>query len=266
MNLFQSLKYYFRIYLKFCSTSIAMHTSFRVSFVLLILMDIAFLATTLSSIDFIYDHVTHIGPWNKNQLLFFMSYMLLLDNLHMIFFSESFWEFSHTLKTGNFDFTILKPAGSIFSTFFRFFRPSSALINPLFVFFVIKYGNEIGLHFIQWLLIPLFLILSLALLVSLEFLLSTLNFWLTEGIGINFLRMQFQQLARWPDFIYQNISRKVLITVIPVLLIGSAPVRVLIDLNHWHWILFMGIAIFLAILILNKFWKFALKNYSSASS
>ena len=58
---------------------------FRVHFVLLILMDFLFLVTTLASVHIIYTHVSTIGPWNRDQLLFFVSIILIIQQCHMAF-------------------------------------------------------------------------------------------------------------------------------------------------------------------------------------
>ena len=257
---------YWDVYKKFVSTSVAVETSFRTSFVLLILMDIFFFFSTITSVRFIYDHVAMIGPWEKNHLLFFISFMLMIDNLHMMIFSQSFWEFSDHLKTGNLDYIILRPMNTIFSVFFRHFRASSLFNTPIFLGHLIYYGVQLNLDFLSWSLIPLFIILSLTLLVILEFILSTSMFWVTDGLGINFLRMQFQQLSRWPNFVYQALTRKVLTFVIPILLIGSAPVHFIIDHQNYNALIYMVLAIFIGLFILVNLWKIGLRRYDSASS
>ena len=262
----EKLKHYLSVYGKFVSTSIQVETSFRTSFILLIFMDLFFFFSSMAAVNFIYDHVATIGPWDRNHLLFFLCFMLAIDNLHMMIFSQSFWELSFNIKTGQLDYTILKPMSTIFSVFFRHFRASSLFNTPTMTFFLIYYGNKIGLGWIDWVLLPFFLVLGLTLLVLIEFILSTSMFWVTEGIGINFLRMQMQALSRWPHFIYANMTRKVLTTMIPILLIGSAPVSFIYDKSQWYWIAGMLAAITVLSLILNTIWQKGLRNYDSASS
>lgn len=262
----EKISHYIQVYKKFVSTSISVETSFRTSFILLIFMDLFFFFTSIGSVSFIYDHVEKIGPWNRQELLFFLSYMLVIDNLHMMIFSQSFWEFSFNLKTGQLDYVILKPMNTIFSVFFRHFRASSLFNTPLFVGTLIYYGNQVGLEALSWLLLPIFIILSLALLVVLEFILSTSMFWLTDGIGINFLRMQFQQLARWPNFIYQGFLRKILTFAIPILLIGSGPVHYLLNKNSWQLLSAMVVVLIVSTFVLFSIWKVGLRRYDSASS
>lgn len=247
-------------------TSITMASSFRLSFVLLILMDLFFLFSALYSVEFIYDHVANIGPWDKNQLLFFVMFMMMLDNLHMIFVSESFWALSFQIRTGELDFVILKPGSTIFSTFFRFFRVSSCINTPIFAYYLIKYGTAVGLSPIDWVLLPFLISLAFLLLIYLEFCISTLMFYMVEGMGINFLRMQLQQLSRWPNFIFASLTRKTLTFVVPILTIGSAPVHFLYDKSKWEWLVALLISIIVFHFILVHLWRRGLSHYDSASS
>jgi ABC-2 type transport system permease protein len=248
------------------STSIAVETSFRTSFVLLIFMDAFFFTTSLSSINIIFNHVDVIGPWNKDQFSFFLCFMLMLDNLHMMIFSQSFWELSSNIRTGQLDYTILRPLNIIFSIFFRHFRISSLFNTPLFAGFLIYYGMRCDLSMLSWFLIPMLLVMSLTLYVSIEFILSALMFWTTDGNGINFLRMQLQQVARWPSHIYFGYMKKIFTVAIPILAVGSSPTTFLLDNSKIEIIVTFSFIIILFILLANFVWKYALRRYESASS
>ncbi len=260
------MRHYWNVYKKFVSTSVSVETSFRTSFILLIFMDFFFFCSSVFSVNFIYDHVASIGPWQRDHLLFFITFMLTIDNLHMMIFSQSFWEFSFNIRTGALDYVILKPMSTIFSVFFRHFRASSLFNTPLFVGALIYYGIKIEITPLDWVLMPFLLIMGLALLVVIEFILSTSMFWMTDGTGINFLRMQMQQLARWPNFVYQGILRKVLTIIVPVLLIGSGPVHFLVDKSQWQLLALMVIIFFGLCGLLRIIWNFGLRHYDSASS
>ncbi|OUR99813.1 hypothetical protein A9Q84_01950 [Halobacteriovorax marinus] len=261
-----NLKHYLNVYGNFVSTSFSTAMSFRFNFILLIFMDIFFYFSSLATVSFIFDHVSAIGPWNKEQLMFFISFMLCVDHLHMTLISESFWVLSRDIKTGAMDFIILKPIHSIFSCFFRHIRTSS-FCNTFVVWgCLIYYGREIELDTLSWVLLPFLVLLSFTLLALLEFIISTSMFWMTEGMGINFLRMQFQNLSRWPNFIYSSMSRRFFTMVIPVLLIGSAPVHFIIDHSKWHYLIYLVIAIVLSYIVLMYIWNRALNQYESASS
>ena len=266
MEIKKTVIYYLRIYQMFISTSVSVGVSFRTSFILLVFMDLFFYFSALASVSFIYDHVQTIGPWDKNQLLFFISFMLGIDHLHMTLVSESFWELSHSIRSGDLDFILLRPANSIFSVFFRYFRASS-LLNIFLVWgFIIYYGIQVELSLVSWILIPFLVVLGFLLFIVIEFNISTSMFWLKEGLGINFLRMQLQQLARWPNFIYASLARKVLMVCLPILLVGSGPVHFLYDYGRWPLIVGMFVATCVFAVILKFIWRCALQKYNSASS
>ena len=110
------------------------------------------------------------------------------------------------------------------------------------------------------------IVAGFTLLIIIEFIISTSMFWMTEGMGINFLRMQFQHLARWPRFVFSSIPRRIFSTIVPVCLIGSAPVEFLLDHNAWPILLGLLLAIGVGLLILLKVWNIGISNYDSASS
>lgn len=261
-----SLKHYLSVYQNFVSTSVSEAMSFRTSFILLILMDIFFYFSVLFSVDFLFDHMLSIGPWSKYEVLFFISFMLNIDTIHMGVFSSNFWMLGFNIRTGGLDFDLLKPTHSIFICFFRHLKPSSLVTAPVAWGLLYYYGSKIDLSLLDWILIPPLLLCGLALLCVLEFILSTSMFWLVEGMGINFLRMQMQQLARWPDFVYKYTYQKVFTFGVPILLIGSAPVHFLLDKSKWPYMAGMGAAFVVSTVILLKIWDKALRQYDSASS
>ncbi len=264
--MFRTIKKYTRVYRHFVSTSIALGTSFRLHFILLILMDLLFYFSSLASVSFIFDHVNQIGPWQRTEFMFFVCFMLAVDHLHMTFVSESFWELSHQIRTGSLDFLLLKPIGTVFHAFLRFIRPASALNIFVTWGLLIYYGQAIGLLWWQWILMPILMLLSLTLLVTMEILVSCSMFVTIESFGINFLRMQLQQLARWPDFVYRLWARRILTFGLPVILVGSAPVHWLLSPFEFRFMAYMFLAIIIMWVIIAPVWRFALSRYESASS
>lgn len=260
------MKTYLRVYRKFVETSLAAAMSFRISFVLIIIMDLIFYATSYFTVDFIYDHVNLIGSWKREQLLFFLSFMLCLDNLHMIVISENFWVFNYIVRTGEMDFVLLRPLNSIFSVFFRHFRAASLVNVPLAHGMLYYFAYQLELPWTSIIMIPFLLILSFFLLVSLEIIISTATFWMTEGYGINFLRMQMQKMSRWPHFVYHGLWKIMFLWCFPVLLVGSAPSSVVYNENSLAWLAALVGALIVSMFVMLKIWSIGVKNYESASS
>ena len=260
------IRHYSGVYGRFLSTCFAAASSYRLHFVLLIVMDQLFYLSMLGSVDFIYQHVEKIGSWNRDAFMFFIGFMLAVDHLHMSFVSESFWDFSFDIRTGKLDFILLRPLNTLFNIFARQIRPAS-LVNVFTPWAVMIYfGSRLGLDQIAWVTLLPLVILSLILLSSLEILLSMLMFWTVESMGINFLRIQLQAISRWPEFIYQGFARRFFTLVIPILLVGSAPVNFLLDHGQWREVAFMGVALILCWAVTGLAWRAGLRAYESASS
>ena len=260
------MKHYWGIYQEFFKTSLAEASSFRINSLLVLLVDIAFYLVNLGSIDLMFSHIQHIGVWDREQFMFFISFILVIDNIHMIFLSGNFWILAEDLKLGNLDFILLRPVSSIFIVFFRYIRTPSIFSGIVAWFFLFYFALEAQLSPLAWVLLPLMILLSFILMALIEFIIATAMFWTTEGFGINFLRMQLQTMARYPDFVYQKFTRRFFSYVLPTLLIASAPCRFLLDHHQWQPMLYFFIAIGLMAAVLTKVWKRALDHYESASS
>lgn len=260
------LGWYLRTYREFLTTSVAEATTYRAHFLLLLVMEATFYVTTLAGVDLIYGHVESIGVWGRDEFLFFLSYMLAVDELHMTFVSESFWILSRDIRDGGLDQKLLKPLSLFFTIFFRHLRVASFLMMPISWGLMAYFGARAGLAWWAWLAIPPLLLLSFSLLVAIEVLVSTAMFVTIDGTGINFLRMQMQQVSRWPDFVFSPLPRRVMTIAVPLLVIGNAPVRFLFDPGDTLLLLWM-VPVLAAVLALNSWlWRRALRGYSSASS
>jgi len=260
------MRHHWAIYQEFVKNCFSEAMSYRLHFVLLILMDLLFYASVMGTVEFLFQHLDTIGPWGRTEFMFFMAFMLAVQHLHMTFVSENFWNFSYDIRMGQLDYILLKPANSLFIVFFRTVRPAT-LLNGLFPWAYLAYfGQKIGLGWWQWLALPVLVLLGLALMTAIEILLSMSMFYTVESMGVNFLRMQLQQVSRWPDVVYQGPARYLFGLGIPVLLIGSAPVHFLLDPHQWPRIVAMLTALLTCCLLIRVLWKRGLRAYESASS
>ncbi|MCI5064226.1 ABC-2 family transporter protein [bacterium] len=265
-NLRTQMQYYGTLYRSFFELCAAEALSFRTHFVLLIVVDLIFYGTMFGTAEVLYHHVEEIGPWNRSQFLFFVAFFLTVDQLHMTLFAMSFWEFSSDLRLGKLDFWLVKPAHILFIVFFRHIRVASLLLAPLVWGALIFSGIQVGLSPLSWCMLPLLVLLSLALLITMEILLSAAMFWTVENDGINFLRMQVQSVGRWPDFIYQYLFQKLFSVFIPILLVTSAPVHYLLQTRGEEVLFFLLAALLGMLFLVSKVWRYALLRYESASS
>ncbi len=260
------MKYYLSLWLAFFSNCVSDAASFRLNSMLVIFVDLAFYTASFGTVAFLFDHVDTIGPWNEDQFLFFVAFMMAIDQLHMTQFAMSFWQLSHDIRLGQLDYFLLKPAPVLFPIFFRNIRVASLVNLPLVWGLLIFFGSKAGLSTLDWILLPPFVLLALTLIVSIEILITSAMFWTVENLGINFIRTELQSISRWPDFIYLFFFNKVFTFVVPVLLVGSVPSHILLS-GRSIWTIFgMLAAIGVLWVLIRIAWRAGLRRYESASS
>ena len=254
---------YLSIYKEFFKSSLSEELSFRLNFTLQSLMNISFIGMYFFTSLFIFNHIEHIGLWNKEEFLFFLSFALAVDQTHYLLFAANFWTFSADIRLGKLDFHLLSPAPSLFIILLRIVAVPGIPTILLTYSMVIYFGIQLGLNPLVWISLPFCLLLSLFLLLGFEVLISIFNFFTIQGLGVNQLRLQVQQLCRWPDFIYKNPAR---LWLFPLLAITSIPVRWILDMSYWYWLasMFFGVILLWSIILL--VWPKALGFYESPSS
>src|SRR5690606_17376910 len=114
--------------------------SFRINFLMILIVDCVFTLSALGATYVLFDHVQTLGSWNREQLLFFLSFMLIIDDFQGLVLSSNFWMLSMDLKAGNLDFTFLKPVHSFLPMFFRYLRPSSVISLAIDITLLIYFG------------------------------------------------------------------------------------------------------------------------------
>ena len=91
-------------------------------------------------------------------------------------------------------------------------------------------------------------------------------FWLHTNRGLAMVFFSLGKLAERPDRIYSGITRKILLTALPLALIASVPTDTLfvgITLQRTLHVAAVVVGLFLVVVLL---WKRALRGYVSASS
>ena len=254
---------YLSLYKEFFKTSLSEELSFRVNFTLQSLMNISFIGVYFFTSVFIFNHVERIGLWNEKEFLFFLSFVFAVDQTHYLMFSLNFWQFSSDILFGELDFHLLKPVPSLFIVFLRRLAIPGFFTIFLTYSMVIYFGIQVNLSPIAWLSLPFCLFLSLSLLLGIEVIISLLNFFTVEGMGVNQIRLQVQHLCRWPDFIYKNPGR---LWLLPFLAITSVPVHWIFDLTYWIWLVIMFLGVILLWSFIFFLWPKALRFYISPSS
>ncbi len=241
-------------------------TSFRVSLYLTVITDIGFTLTAYFSADILFRHIGQIGSWGREHFMFFIMWTQAISSLHTAIAAPNFWNFAAELKSGNLDFRLVRPLGSLFDTFTAIIRPMPFLILPFYLALLFYFGFFVDISFVQWLLFPVYFTISFISMVLVELLISMSMFWTTSGDGVNFIRIQAQQLQRWPDFIYSQSLQLLLGRMIPLLAVVAVPMRTMLGTAAWWEFPLLLVTSAMMWFGVAMLWRRGIRRYESASS
>jgi len=99
-----------------------------------------------------------------------------------------------------------------------------------------------------------------------RFMLSATAIIFTRSENLQFLWWQIYKLGMRPDSMYSPAIKWVLLTLVPVGVIISLPARALLNPPDFFYLIWPVILVPILLYGTHRFWQYALKFYSSASS
>ena len=216
-------------------------------------------------IIFLLKGTKSLAGYNLNQTLLFFFTFNLVDTFSQFLFREVY-RFRPLIVTGGFDLVLSKPVSALF----RSLMGGADIIDLITIV-----PLTIATFYVAHLLNPSFLqsVFYLLLLINGLVIASAFHIFVL-GLGIVTLEIDhtimiyrdLSALGRFPIDIYKEPLRGIITFLIPVGVMVTFPAKVIMGLMSPMGVLwslaFGGLILFLSL----KFWKFALKKYTSASS
>jgi len=206
--------------------------------------------------------------WSRDQLLLLNGLYGIIIGIYHVFLSANFERFSNVIHFGQLDSILVKPIDSQFLLSFwlvRFATFSRVIIAGVYTWYISK-----GLHVtptpVSVLSIIIFMVFGLILLYSIWYTVITLTIWQTRLSNLTELMFSVTGIARYPQEMLHQLTNFVFVFLLPLTLIINIPAKVYlsrIDSPDAVWLLVLSVIFFV---ISRKFWKFALRFYTSASN
>lgn len=262
----RSLKFYRKIYTEFVRMDIKRIMMYPIDFVL---GNMGFFLETISTLFVLYIIVMNtgfLGEFSGYQVLFFYSYLMLVNAIWEIFF-VTVLEIPYMIQSGELDIFLVRPLNILFQ--FIIFQLDEESVFETVVALLLLIGSitqlsELwtGIFFIKLLF---FIPSSIFVRYAIYLFLSTTAFWWVSNDGLKSIFWEVSQLGNYPISIYPQWLKAVLM-IIPFSFIGYFPVHeLLLSTNRFTletlmnfssgWIIFY--------LVYQFFWKQGLKKYQS---
>jgi ABC-2 type transport system permease protein len=258
---------YLRLTKAFFKASIMADLEYRANFATRILTDIFWYLAQVAMWEGLFRVTTKIGDWNLAQTRVFLGLLFVVDAIYMVLFSENLDRMSEKVRKGEIDLLLAKPVSSQF--FMSLQRMNTAILGNLAIAIVWLVFSLMLLPDLQWTRIFwLFVLIPAGLLslYSIRFSFSSLAMLFTRADNVQYLWFQVYRLGMRPDSIYSPWLKLLVLTLLPVAVVASVPARALLDPPNF--LLFIWVVVWSGGLLYlsNRFWKFCLRHYSSASS
>jgi ABC-2 type transport system permease protein len=214
---------------------------------------------------FLVQGANGLAGYNSTQAIFFFLTFNLVDVLSQFFFREVY-RFRPKVISGDFDLTLIKPSNALFMSLLSGADIIDFITIPPLVLATYYVGSLLNPTFFQ---VVIFLILILnALIIAAAFHISILALAIIS-LEIDHTIMIYRDLTsfgRFPVDIYNKPLQGALTYLIPIGAMMTIPAKSIMGLASAKGVMLCLLVGLAAILLSFRFWKLALKKYTSASS
>jgi len=205
--------------------------------------------------------------YNRQQVILFFLIFNLIDITTQFLF-RGVYQFRQSVVSGNYDIYLVRPLPSFLVPVFGFMDIQDFITLLPLAFYLGWYLNSgsVTITTINFLVFLLLFANSLVLAFAFHLFVCSICILTTQIDPLVWIYRDLTNMARFPTDIYQKGIQLVLTFTIPVIILITVPAKALLGLLSWQMIVFAflisGIFLFGSL----KFWQYALKRYSSASS
>jgi len=263
-----NLRKYLQVYTKFLQTSLASELEYKTNILIDLVTAILSLIGSIFLLSIFFQNDGIIGGWEFEQALIIQSIYTILNGITNTWFNPNLTEIVKHIREGTLDFVLLKPIDSQFFISLKKTNPSGFLeimLGFCLLLYCIKINHiYLNLSFLTLCLITI--ISSISILYSLWFFISTTTIWFVKTWNATEVLRSFLYIGRFPLSSF-SLSLRIFFSVfIPIAFITTIPSEVFLGLTQLWKILLEVIVATVFLITSRKFWLFALKFYSSASS
>ena len=263
----RTLRYYLKLYWLSVVRAYMTDMAYRLNFFASLLNTVVFFFVSLLFFNIVYFKAQAIGDWGRYEFFLLFGIFLLVNGIFESTIRKGLDRLPRYVRRGTFDGILLKPYNKIFAVSFGrldFDDLASLLLAVLTSAYALSF-----LH-LTWDLPRLLgflisLVSSVVILYSNYLVIMSTTFWLVR-VEQQEIYKNFLQMTKVPVDIYPKEVERFFTFIVPLAFFVMFPTKQLLGNLSPTLLLVTPIFAALNFLVAIKFWNFALKHYSSASS
>ena len=257
---------YLKVIRLFWSAAIAAEMEYRVNFIIATLSSVGNLAGSLFSLFLFYRTGYTFSDWKWEAALIVVGIYTLLQGFAETFLSPNLNRIVRHVQEGTLDFILLKPIRSQFWLSSHTVSPWGVSDLIFGTIMIIYAGTCLELGISDYLVSIPALFFGLVILYSLWFMLGATSIWFVKIYNVTEVLRGLLEAGRFPMVAYPAAFRIFFTFVVPVAFLTTVPAEAMLGRSQVTWVIGAGILALVLFFVSSRFWRFALRYYTSASS
>jgi len=262
------MKSYLKIYARLLKMNFNVLLAYRIGFLNSVVGSIGWALFQIISIYLLTSRNTSFYGWSREQLILLGAIFNIFVGIFHAVFSRNFGRFSQIMNRGEFDLLLVKPVDPQFLTSLWWFSYSSLvriLIGAGFVVYLFNIMHMV-LTFLSVIKFIVLIGFGICILYAVWLLVCTLIIWQTNLSNLVDFLYTINIVIRYPREMFQTANPVVFYFLLPLTFVIITPTKAL--LGNMSYVDLFGLIFFAVVFLFisRKFWNFALRFYTSASS
>jgi ABC-2 type transport system permease protein len=262
------MRRHLKILLIYYRASLMAQMEYRANFGASFVLSLLWPCWVLSLVGVFFYHTTSLGGWTFNEAIMVLGMYDIFIGLQETILAPNLVQVTEHIQKGTLDFVLLKPANSQMLATLTACN-LTRLFDVLIGFGLLGAGLYRLGHIPAFGEIATFLVMLPAgtvIVYSVWLLTTSLAFWFVRIDNFGEIFYAFYETGRFPVTVYRPWLRLILTYVIPIAFLTTFPAATLLGkLSLWH----VAASVLIAAVLLiasHRFWNYAIRFYSSASS
>ncbi|MEZ6140226.1 MAG: ABC-2 family transporter protein [Zavarzinella sp.] len=263
---------YLRIWWALAKYGLIREASFRGNFLIKVVVEALWLVLLLIFYRAVFRQTSHVASWSESEYLFFIGCHYTLLAIIESLFLVNCGRFAEIIRSGEFDFYLIKPIDEQFLVSCRTVDwstvPNMILGISLMIYGTAQTGWQVSCEAV--LLFPLLMLCGVAIAYGFLLMFTSLAVWMTRNQSLFEIWWLFTTLVRYPKDIFTNTWAHSIgwffTFLVPVMLVVNVPASSMMKTFQPAFAVYMIAAAVLLLILSRIFFRYSLKHYRSASS
>lgn len=262
------MMHYVRVYKKLLVLNAEMLTAYRGNLVNSIISSVVWGLLSVLSVLLLTTRVESLFGWSRTEIVLLTCVFNIFFGVFHMLFSRNFEYFSRIVHLGQLDSFLLKPIDAQFLLSVRYINYTSS-IRIVFGIILTAYflrRSAVTVNFFDMLFFFFLTMCGLMIIYSIWYLVTTLTIWFSRLSNIVEALFTLSSVTRYPPEMYREFSFFIFAFLLPLILVIATPTKFL--LGRFDFLSAVGMVILAIIFFLasRRFWRYALRSYTSVSS